>query len=477
MTSGVTAHTNLVRRGAAASRAAASPSRADVTLAPMGRAAFALSPCLALILIAACGAIKNPEVDAGIDTPDADLGGDATVVTEAALFGGAIGARVGDIDIVSMLPNNEVLAMGKTDASGAATIRVYPGGTVTAVYRHTVDMGADLITWVGVQPGDTLTFGSRQFSTSGHPNTILGSVTYSWPAQAGATSYNIFSSCTGIGVGGTTTSVASNEGSNCHREPMDVLYGAFGNNGLTHYSFRSNVAFMSGGVIAAGGWSAAQTGSISITGLPPEIVSLNGTFNTVLDSNREINMVGGYSGTPTGGAFSGSFTWHPTGERTVGTLSMNRQGFSTMRLLDSFASNTLTQTVAAPALPPWVQGGAQASSALRMASWFLVPDASSVYDGQVLRVSWSHTVSGMNHPHQWHFILPPEQTSIAFPQLPSQFNDNLPFPQDNMSATIRVFDVSAITGYDMLRTLPSSTVMCLECAVRAGEVQRVVYTP
>jgi hypothetical protein len=95
----------------------------------------------------------------------------------------------------------------------------------------------------------------------------------------------------------------------------------------------------------------------------------------------------------------------------------------------------------------------------------------------MLRVAWSHTISGVGHPSQWHFILPPEQTEIEFPILPSQFNDNLPFPQDSMSGSIRVFNISTVTGYDMLRTVPSRNLMCLECALRAGDFQHVVVTP
>jgi hypothetical protein len=128
-------------------------------------------------------------------------------------------------------------------------------------------------------------------------------------------------------------------------------------------------------------------------------------------------------------------------------------------------------------LPPWVQGGVVVSSALGRASWFLVPDAASVHDGQVLRASWNHVVSGTAHPHQWSFIVPPDQTELTFPKLPAQFSENVPAPQDNLGVSLRVFDIGSVAGYDMVRALPSSTVMCLDCAVRAGDLQRVVYTP
>jgi hypothetical protein len=437
----------------------------------------ALRLFFASTLLAGCGKVNDtpPPVDGS--TIDADQSGNATIVTQAALFGGTIGAKVSDIDIVSMLPNNMVLATAKTDANGSATIKVYPGGSVTAIYKHvaTIDPGADLITWAGVKPGDTLTFGSRVFSTAGQTSTTLGTQTYSWPAFTGASSYDVFTSCTGIGT--AATSVVGSESSLCHREPMDVLYGAFGAGGLIAYNFRSNVPFANGGSVAIGGWSPVATGSISVTGLPAEITSVSGNFRTILDSNDEVSLGGSYNGTPTGGAFSGTFNWHPTGERSVGLLSLNRNGFSAMHVYDSFSASTLTQTVAAPSLTPWLQSSPTASAALRTANWFLVPEASSVYDGQVLHLNWNHTVAAMNVPFQWSIILPPGPTAIDLPALPAQFNDSLPATEDFLSAQIRVFDIQSATGYDQIRAMPSANIMCLDCAVRAGDLQRIVYTP
>lgn len=433
--------------------------------------------CFVSGILAGCGKVSDTPGDDAADAGiDADLGGDATVVTEAALFGGTIGGKVGDIDIVSNLPNNMVLATAKTDASGSATIRVYPGGTVTAIYKHTVDAGTDLITWAGVKPGDTLTFGNRQFSTNGQMNTTLGTQTYTWPALAGVTSFQIFTSCGGTGVASTATSVATTEVSTCHREPMDVLFRALNGNTVVGYGFRSNVTFTNGGTVALGGWvSPAPMGSINITGLPPEITSVSGSFRTILDSNDEISF-GGYNGTPTGGAFSANFSWHATGERTVGEVFLSRPGFFGITLLDSFSSNTLAQTVAAPTFPPLLQSGAIASSALKKVTWFLVPDAASVYDGQMVQVQWSHTVGSTSSQSSWYFILPPGQTALDLPTLPTQFNDNVPASQDSMFANLRAFDISTVMGYDMLRATPARNILCLECSVRAGDFQRVVLS-
>lgn len=439
-----------------------------------------LRSCLLAALLTGCGNVANKTIDAGPADAgiDADLSADATIITQTALAGGKIGDRAGSIDVVSTLPNNTVLATATTDANGSATIKVYPGGSVTAIYKHTVDMGADLITWAGVKPGDTLTFSNRSPSTLGQTNKDLGAVNYSWPALTGATSFAVFSSCASNGAAATATALTVHEFSLCHRDPMDVFFFAFGSTGLIGYSFRSNVTFSDGVAVSIGAWTTTlATGMINITGLPPEITSVSGSFQSVLDSNREINEITGYNGSPTGGAFSGSFSWHNTGERTVGQVTFSQPGFSGIEIFDSFSASTLTQTIAAPAFPPKLQSGAIGSSALRTASWFLVPSAASTHDGVLLHASWTHVISGTGHPHQWDFILPPGTTSIDFPALPAQFNDTLPQPQDGMSTSVRVFDISSITGYDMLRTVPSANIMCLTCSVAAGDFQRVVVTP
>jgi hypothetical protein len=433
------------------------------------------------LFLTGCGSVKDSggPVDAAVDvvTVDADTSGNATVVTEAALFGGTIGANVGDIDIISMLPNNTVLEMKKTDSGGNTTIKVFPGGTVTAVYKHTIDMGADLVTWVGVKPGDTLTFGSRNFSTQGQTNNNLGTQNYTWVAQAGVTQYIIASSSNAAGFGAAATSGGMAEFSINHRDPMDVLFIGGDNTGVTHFTFRSNQAFSTITPITIGGWSVAPNVTVNITGLPPEITNLGGNWATVLDGFSEQAFFGGFNGNPTGGAFTGMFKFHTTGDRTLGRVQMSRTGgFQSMQVVDQFSAGTTTQTVAAPMLTPWLQGSVAASSALRMASWFMVPDATSVHDGVVLRAQWNHVVSATNNFHQWHIIMPPNTQSVVFPKLPAQFNDNQPAAVDSMSVQVKLFDISTVSNYDALRALPSRNIMCTDCALRGGDFTRVVST-
>lgn len=437
----------------------------------------ALGLCFIAALLSGCGKVAgntpNP-ADAGID---ADLSGSATVVTQAVLTG-KFGDKAGNIDVVSHLPNNMVLATATTDANGSATLKVYPGGSVTAVYKHTADMGADLITWVGVKPGDTLTFGSRQIPPPS-PSTLLGSQTLQWPALAGVTQFQAFTACgAATTTTATATSMVGNESTGCHREPMDVLFRAFNGSTLVAYGFRSNVTFVNGGTVALGAWTTAiPNETINITGLPPEIDSVSGNFATIINTDFSI-FFGNYNGTPTGGAFTKTVPFSATGERTFGELFLNRAGFNGMELVDSFSSGTLTQTVAAPTLPTWVQGATNVSSALHKAEWFSVPEPSTTPNttGEFLAMSWSHQIAGVSHPSRWSVILPPGQTSFDFPPMPPGLSDHQPAGVDFLSGTTTVFEIPSIAGYDMLRTVPSANIMCLTCAVESGDIQRVVLT-
>jgi hypothetical protein len=444
------------------------------------------------LVLAGCGKVSQnkPDAgntdDAGNTTIDASPLGEATVVTEAALIGGMVGAKVGSIDIVSNLPDNSMQAAAKTDASGSATIKVFAGGSVTAIYHHTADLGADLITWVGVKPGDVLTFGSRNFAPSTQADPSLGSQTYAWPGLAGASQYKVFTACnnktSALNAPAGALSVAGQEFGSCHRDPMTVLFTALdASNALIDYGVVTVQKFTSGTTVQLGAWnSTAQAlATVNLTGLPAEVASVSGNFRVVADPLTDFNPSVGYSGAVTGGAFTVSNLGiaQGVGLRALGAVDLGRGGtFRVIHVLDAIALDTLTQTVAAPVLPPWSQTRTTASAGSRTASWLLVTSAASVHKGQVLHMTWNHTVAGAPSPSQWDIIMPPGQASFAFPTFPAPLSDSEPAANDTLSASTRVFDIPSVTGYDMLRATPSANVMCLECSVRTGDFRRVVYT-
>lgn len=432
---------------------------------------YRLSLAFCSLLGAACGSVKETP-DAS--TIDADQSGTATVKTEAALFGTT--GSIANIDVVSMLPNNTVLETTKTGADGLGSIKVYPGGSVTAVYRRPGDTGAEMITYLGVKPNDTLTFGNRTPAFVG-TNTNLGNQTYEWTVQApGASSHCAATSCNASCSAAPAANVAFAELTSCTRTPMDVLYVARNAAGVpTHYSFRTNVTFAAGSTVSTTFWQTAPNASVNITGVPAEVTQLFGSWSTVFNLQDERSLATGYSGSPTGGAFTTTFGFHATGRRTVGRVQFQRQGsFDIMTLLDSFNTNTLTQTVASPQFTPWLQG-VLASAPQRKVTWIAAPTPASVTDGTVVVAQWTRGVAPMTQSYRWYLIVPPGVSSIDLPDLPAPLNNVLPPDDVFLGASVRLFDISA-TGYDAVRALPSRNIMCIECAVRAGDFQRAVFS-
>src|SRR5512140_1647222 len=125
----------------------------------MGRSGF-----LWMLVVCACGKVNN-DTPADANLIDADETGMLSVATQSRFFAGgtAVGAAQPSVDVVSVRPNNTLADMAQTDAGGHASLKVYPGGSVTAIYPHpaAMDMGADLVTYFGVKPDDVLTFGQR----------------------------------------------------------------------------------------------------------------------------------------------------------------------------------------------------------------------------------------------------------------------------------------------------------------------------
>ena len=112
---------------------------------------------IALVTFAAlgCGAVPNmglPDAKDRDSGPDADASGTANVVTNTHTLGfGKVGAAQPNVPVISNLANGDVFDMQMTDSTGKATIKVYPGGSVTAIYAHLApDTATDFGTFFGV---------------------------------------------------------------------------------------------------------------------------------------------------------------------------------------------------------------------------------------------------------------------------------------------------------------------------------------
>src|SRR5207249_2128746 len=153
------------------------------------------------------------------------------------------------------------------------------------VYRHTADTGADLVTFFGAKPNDTLTFGARFTPPT---STNLGTMTFSWPAIVGASEYIVYTPCAGgYGFGSATTSYAFNEYDYCHKDPMDIVFIALDSTfRVSNYGFLSNVTWVPSSARALGGWTSAPTGITTVSSLPNEVMTLNGSLDVIANGDQ-----------------------------------------------------------------------------------------------------------------------------------------------------------------------------------------------
>jgi hypothetical protein len=423
--------------------------------------------------LAGCGAVSAPaSPDAAADAPvDVLTPGSLDVVTQTRFTNGQPPfTPQGNVIVVAVRPDGTMGDMQMTDpTAGTATLTVYPGDSVTAIYPHMGDGGADLTTFYDVKPGDTLTFGLR-FSQS-LPSTPIGDMTVTWPAVTNAF-YDAYTACSGYGFGTGTTGTIT-EYSSCHHEPMDVVMLAYDNTSgqLTQAGLIPAATFQAGGSLTLAQWRpATQTKSMGLTGLAPEITNVN-MLDYEFVNDRVFYPAGSYGGAPSNGQYTSPvYSWPGIGTREWVRTILSRQGpWTPMYIHDSVDATTTPYSLAMPMLPPWLTSNYVASGPAQMAAWFPVGNGPS--KGTVARVSWTHESA----PYVWTFIVPPGTSAINFPKLPDAIAMNAPHLDDFVSLQfVRVFDIPELAGYDDVRKLPESTIVQLDIAVQLGLLHRVI---
>jgi hypothetical protein len=414
----------------------------------------------------------NQGPDAAIDSNiDADLTAPLTVIT-LARFQNTVpdGMPVANIEIIALRPDGSQSDDVKTDTTGMAQVKVYPGGSVTALYPHPSDPGADLTTYMGVKPGDTITFGQQVYPTM---STTLGNFTLTWPNVAVGEDYSVITSCyycsTGTGLGCTVT-----EYNTCHQEPMDILYLGYSPSvgAYTYSAFASAVPFTSGGSKSLNAWSAMGTGSMAITGIPSEVTNVYAANYDFV--GNDIAFSTGYSSAPSNGQYTTpSYAWPSAGQGTRNSeqVQLTRPGpYTTMAINETSMGNTPTYTLNISALPPWLTTNYTVSGPAQMATWYAIGEGPT--NGTALRVYWSHP-NGANYT--WSFLVPPKVNAITFPKLPANIEMNAPALDDNLNIVyLRIFNIPELASYDDVRKVPERHFQQLDYAVRLGLFKSVI---
>lgn len=416
--------------------------------------------------------------------------GKLRVITQTHVIGsGALAAIQAGVTVFSMRPNDSVVDTQISDSTGSAALMIYPGGSVTAVYPHMLDnggaagmQGTDLVTFVGVKDGDTLTFGTR-FGPNTMGQTQVGTVTLN---GTNATNQDIFvrTPCQ-FSFFSPQFPVSLPVYNWCSASPWEVAVE------VRQFS----PTFMQTFGYAALTLPATKTGSMTyvnnaphvvsamVTGLPTEITNvdfrLTGTINPGIHfNNTTYSYFGG--GSPMGGALTTTINPFTTGDHFLARMAVFRPGnYSTTVLYDQLTTTAASWTVAGPTLPPYLNGSVLFSDQGK-AEWAIAKTAqAATFDGTVVVFNWTHTmtVSGMttNTPYTWTFIVPPDQTSLRLPALPAQFTASAPQPMvDSIGMLVRLIEIPTVNGYDAFRAIPERNITCPDCAVRTGEIPRVI---
>jgi hypothetical protein len=432
---------------------------------------------LVIVFAAGCGSVYVKPLDASVDAPDADQTAMATVVTAFTP-----GTAAPMIDVVSLRPNNTVADMTQTDATGHASIQIYPGGTVTAIFKHTVgnDMGADLATITDVQANDTLTFTPPNAFNSGGGNTVVGQMTANWPSLGAPPAigwYYVWTPCGQWYAPYTVSSVTFTEYDYCHKSPMQMGYVAYNTSGvIVSYGFQTSVAFTSGGSTLLPAWSPPKAITLTAPAFAMDISTVYTYTLQVLNGRTGFEQFNG--------DFMPSMAYAPPtypmpdGARVVGFADFVRKGSSTSQSVYDAISGT-SWAIAQPTELPWVPASAFSLPDHKIA-WFA--DGTTPYDGIAAIVGWQRqTMAGpppVFNTYTWTFAIKPGESELTYPVLPSPFDMVAPTLDDQPTLeNLWLVDYPGVSDWNGFRALPSQQFACPYCQVFNGTYPHVQTSP
>jgi hypothetical protein len=240
------------------------------------------------------------------------------------------GIAAENVRVLFQRPDGSVAADAMTDATGVATGQIPPGGSVTLVQADRLD------TYVDVQPGDALRFGTQV--TAGTAETLTATV----PLRA-TSSYGLY--VCGVFTASGTTSI-SVVAMRCHA-PEEALAVVANATGLTGSIYVPSMA-LTGTTALAGPYVDPQTRTISITNagagqvnVVGQLYSPTGLLFSVNENNVAIVAGSATLPKPEPVVATALAVRHVTVERTDGDIVVMSIGAQTTSTAFDVAANTL----------------------------------------------------------------------------------------------------------------------------------------
>ncbi len=446
--------------------------------AGVASALFAVSACGKVDAFTDAGTIDSTVVDSVVEL-DARNTGNVTVTAHARNVAGSLpGDLIADVQVFVVQPDGTLGDSGTTDVNGEIVLAdVQQGAAVTAIYTLNGGTNYELVTWVGVKPGDSLNAGER-WDPANTGTSTTATVNYT-PAQVYC-SY-VMGPC---GYAGNCTNPNSQitgvpQYDSCQTANANLLLLSQSNTTYQLQSYRvvRNVAFGDGAVVNMGALQAAGTFTASFTGIPSYVIDMSVTLTPYLGSYHgytPINSDG--SGPPVDGAFAAALPAASGVDYQFLTGSLQRGGnLGDHRFYERLPGDA-TSAGGAPADIPWL--GVQAWSGTgRVASW--TQYGTTPYDAAYASVNWNVPVTatakgakgGPTYTYyQWNIILPPGVTAYSWGNVPEELEPFVPPPETSIGGNLYIVDFGSVDGYDDLRAQPEWVMLNPYDAVQSGQV-------
>jgi hypothetical protein len=365
-----------------------------------------------LLFLAACGSSADTGADAQVQTTNA-----TAIVANADGF-------VADVEVVFVNADGKVAAEGKTDATGRAYAVIEPGASVTA----TVD---GLTTVLGVNPGDTITFGRTTDATLGKDN---GALAVKFQAAAGATKVDLVTSCSS--VSGAASPLSLPVHSDC-TDSGPLLAVASDATGVISYAVADGVLVKKGSYELKSAWKPADAITVSVSNSDPAVIGA-----LKVQTASEVGYAADVANFLPGAAAESVKLKATLGEHAGYALFVaDKAGTHHQVELAPLAKDTTDVKLdLSKELLAWVTGVSYDATTRSAKVTTTAGDK-----GGVLQVDLAYGSKA------WH-VFGPSNGAVALPTLPASWAAREPAATDAVTGTAALIDVEG-EGYDTLHVL------------------------
>jgi hypothetical protein len=421
--------------------------------------------------LAACGKVAA-EADAGplADPADAHLDGDGSVtappdaqttgIASVTVFDEA-GAREPGASVVFQHADGTVVQKLATDAHGRASA-IVDAGDLVSVVRMTHQGSRQVVTFVGVAPGDELESGDP-----GHREgaTMYGTLTVSGVVYPGASGFGVDAGCfdsASIDESGVATLPLYDDG--CHDPARSLPLYVLARDSLGNpMAYATRPALASGAsaslALAASDWRTDFTSSvISVVNTPTQVTVYPSIFIDNAPGREIFELYPHVAGSPQPGDNVNATVVLPRDLGTGHDHSVEELIYSgndqTLRLLAGRHTGGLPPTliIDGERFLPRLTGRATmgtGDAARPRLTWTSEASLDDV-DGGVVHTGWYDAAAETSH--EWILVVPPGTTGVQLPALPESLAAWRPGVDATPDAPALYFvDAGAEGGYGFFR--------------------------